>query len=218
MTTPRRTPTRRARPVPPSPAGRRQQGAWGMVHHKKPHQFDAHGNRVAGRSLGQVAASLWSTKQVTYQRASTRARKLHRVAVRPVRRPRSRRGTLFALFSVGIGVLCLTAVTLELTGAMVASGLFAAAEGVAGVTAWWIGEPPAVVTTASRRTGKGGYTRGGLCGAPCSDKTPCQNPIATGQSHCHLHGGNGPKTKPTTRKRTTRKAPPAGAATPTVTP
>lgn len=220
MTTPRKAPAKRPRgapPIPLRPVPPRQQGVWGQRHHSIPTgRFDSQGNRVPKAPLGQRARS----RLAGASGAVARAKRLSRSAARAPRsqpaprrrrayRPPQRRGLILALFSVSVAAVALTAVTLEVTSLAIAAEMAFVAEGMAVGAHWWINRqyPPASAPVA-RSKGKGGYKRGGLCGAPTVDKSPCQNPVAAGQSGCHHHpGGSAAPGKAAAG----RKAPPAAA-------
>jgi hypothetical protein len=220
-------PKPRARPAPPTP---RQRGRFT--------------GEVAAPGVGQLASEWWSRRRAANRAGTTRTARLRRGAVkhaksaqsrwdartgggrsrprskfssprpRRVRRPRPRRGMLFGVLTVGIAALCLTAVAIELASTVTASGLFAAAEGIAAGTSWWLGEKPPPKQKRQRPAGKAGYQRGGTCGQPTADKSPCQNPVAVGQSACHHHGGGGSAPSSTAKpagKGTASKAKPAPA-------
>lgn len=203
------TPRRKAPPKQPRPAPHvRQQGAWGTRHHSKPPAaFTATGQRAPTPGIGQRSAE-WLARRRTATvsnrgKAKRLGRNAHRGATsaqarwnsrtsprrRRVRRPPPRRGMIFGVLTVAIAAVALTALTIELVSTVAASELFFAAETIAAGTAWWIGEPAPPRQRTQRPAGKGGYVRGGLCGAPTSDKSPCQNPVKAGSKGCHHHSG-----------------------------
>jgi hypothetical protein len=138
-------------------------------------------------------------------------------------RPPQRRGLILAVFSVAVAAVALTAVTLEVTSLAIAGEMAFVAEGMAIGAHWYVNRKyPPQPTTQPRSRGKGGYVRGGLCGQPTVDQSPCQNPVAAGQSACHHHGGsNGAAGQAATKakrkpaaKAATKPAPVKPAATP----
>lgn len=114
-------------------------------------------------------------------------------ATRP-RRRRPRRGALFAILSVAVAGIGLSLVLIEAVSTVAALELAFAAETVAGGLSWWLGDrKPATAAkpSGSKRPAGQGYIKGSKCGAPCADKTSCNNPVRHGQTHCHYHGGGG---------------------------
>jgi len=151
----------------------------------------------------------------------------HPTARRARRRP-PRRGTLFAVFSVAIATLTLTAAVVEFASWTTASAVFAAAEGVSFGTAWFFGDPdpPAKPPRPAPRPRAAGNppakSSGHKCGATTQDGSPCQRPVKVASDHCWEHPGGrstapagSPRTKktPTGPKKTRKVAPP-----PTATP
>jgi hypothetical protein len=132
------------------------------------------------------------------------------------RRPSRRRaGTTLTLLA---GTLAVTAAALHLVSLAMAAELGLASEGLGLAACWMVCDPPPPKAPNSRgkRSGQGGYTRGGTCGSTATkDKTPCGNPVAQGQNACYLHGGANPNgTGKSTPKAGTAAAPSAGPAPP----
>lgn len=165
MTAPRPRPVKAPRPAPPV----RQQGAWGNRHHSKRIRHDAQGNRLTkrarlaqwidrGRARAEAIAAArarWKagragmTTKSAPKAASTaprgrtaalRSSGTMRKARRRIGRPR-KRGTIYAVFTVAIGLAAITAVTLELASLATASELAFVADGLGMLAAWWVGEP-----------------------------------------------------------------------------
>lgn len=237
MTAPRRAPAKRPRGAPPVPVrapAPRQQGAWGQRHHSVPAgRFDNSGNRIARPPAHQRARN-WLAQPST---TAKRAKRLGRSAASQLRsrpatpaprrrrrsyRPPQRRGLILAVFSVAVAAVALTAVTLEVTSLAIAGEMAFVAEGMAMGAHWWVNRKyPPTPAAAPRSKGKGGYVRGGLCGQPTVDKSPCQNPVAAGQSGCHHHGGGGGakgKAKSAAKSKTTAKTTTPAPAKPAAAP
>jgi hypothetical protein len=145
---------------------------------------------------------------------------------RRARRRPARRGTLFAVFSVVVASVVLTAAVVEFVSWTAATGVFAAAEGVSFGTAWFFGDPnpPAKQPPTPRKPRAAGNpppkSGGHRCGAPTEDGSACNNPVATAGEKCWRHPGGapasgtgpkpkaGPRAKPAGPKKTRKAAPP----------
>jgi hypothetical protein len=126
---------------------------------------------------------------------------------------------LFAVFSVVVASVVLSAAVVEFASWTTATAVFAAAEGVSAGTAWFFGDPnpPAKPPKAPRKPRAAGNppkgSGGHKCGAPTDDGTPCNNPVSTAEEKCWRHPAGSPKgqaapTKPTGPKKTKKAAPP----------
>lgn len=146
-----------------------------------------------------------------------------RPAARRARRRPPRRGMLFAVFSVVVASVVLSAALVEFASWSTATVVFAAAEGVSAGTAWFFGDPdpPAKPPKAPRKPRAAGNppkgSSGIKCGAPTDDGTPCNNPVTNPGEKCWRHPGGGsakpasttgPKPKATGSKHTKKAAPP----------
>lgn len=142
-----------------------------------------------------------------------------RPTARRARRRPPRRGMLFAVFSVVVASVVLSAAVVEFASWTTATAVFAAAEGVSAGTAWFFGDPnpPAKPPKAPRKPRAAGNppkgSGGHKCGAPTDDGTPCNNPVGTAGEKCWRHPAGSPKgqaapTKPTGPKKTKKAAPP----------
>jgi len=164
--------------------------------------------------------SRWSTAMAQHRammsslgnasRTSARGRsapqRARQAAATPRPRPRRRRvaakrKNVSSAFTVLVGALVVTAAALELVSVAMAAELGMAAEGLGLATIWLTCEPspprqprqPSKAKPSSNGSGPGGYVKGGTCGSTAtSTKKPCGNPVAVGQSACHLHGGTNP--------------------------
>lgn len=138
--------------------------------------------------------------------AATRGWKTTRTKTRTYRRKARRRGTMFAILGTAVAAVALTLAVTELLAVTTSIELGLAAEGIAGLTSWILGEP--TPPEEKRRRGRApgqGYVAGGKCGRSCADGTPCENNKRAGASGCYLHGGGGGPTPNTTPKSKPRK-------------
>lgn len=154
------------------------------------------------------------------------------IARRARRRP-PRRGALFAVFSVVVASVVLTAAVVEFASWTTATVVFGAAEGVSAGTAWFFGDPnpPAKPPPKPRKPRAAGNpppkSGGHRCGAPTEDGNACNNPVATAGEKCWRHPGGapangtagpkpkaGPRAKAAGPKKTRKAAPPPVTPTP----
>lgn len=255
MTAPRPRPVKAPRPAPPV----RQQGAWGNRHHNKRARHDANGNRVTGwarvTQWGQrarqraeaiaAARARWKsgragmTTKPAPKAASTaprgrtaalRSSGTMRKARRRIGRPR-KRGTIYAIFTVAIGLAAITAVTLELSSLAVASELAFVADGLGMLAAWWVGEPsdrgpitqkraPGSGSNGSKPAPTGGCSPACMHGNPAKAKDcKCSCGGATHGSKSSKAGKGAPGQTSTPKARTRKpRAKPATAGPATSTP
>lgn len=155
-----------------------------------------------------------------------------RPTARRARRRPPRRGTLFAIFSVAVASIVLTAAVVEFASWTTATVVFTAAEGVSAGTAWFFGDPnpPAKPPPTPRKPRAAGNpppkSGGNRCGAPTEDGSACNNPVAAAGEKCWRHPGGGssaggagtsktgPKPKAAGPKKTRKAAPPPVTPTP----
>lgn len=222
----------------------RQQGAWGNRHHNKRARHDANGNRVTGwarvTQWGQrarqraeaiaAARARWKagragmTTKTAPKAASTaprgrtaalRSSGSMRKARRRIGRPR-KRGTIYAIFTVAIGLAAVTAVTLELTSLAVASELAFVADGLGMLAAWWVGEPSDKgPITQKRAPGSGSNGSKPAPAGGCSPACMHGNPAKASACKCSCGGathgsksskaGKGAPGQTSTPKARTRK-------------
>lgn len=138
-----------------------------------------------------------------------------RPTARRARRRPPRRGTLFAVFSVAVASVVLTAAVIEFASWTTATMVFAAAEGVSAGTAWFFGDPdpPAKPPKPPRKPRAAGNlpkgSGGHRCGAPTDDGSPCNNPVSNAGEKCWRHPGGGSAGKPAPKTKS-QQAKPAG--------
>ena len=133
-----------------------------------------------------------------------------------------KRGPLFAVVSMGIATLALTAVVLEITSLAVATEMAFVADGLGGLVVLWVGEPSnkGPVRQRSRPGSKPASTGG--CSPACQHGKPEKRDKCTcscgGAQHGIKRGGGGksPNTstpQPRKRKPAAPKAPQSGPST-----
>jgi hypothetical protein len=149
-----------------------------------------------------------------------------RPTARRARRRPPRRGALFAIFSVAVASIVLTAAVVEFASWTTATVVFTAAEGVSAGTAWFFGDPnppakPPPTPRKPRAAGNPPPKSGHRCGVPIKNGS-CDNRVRAGKQWCWRHPGGGssaggagtPKTGPKPKAagpRKTRKAAPPPA-------
>lgn len=253
MTAPRTRPVKAPRPAPPV----RQQGAWGKRHHRKRTRHDAQGNRLTGKARAAqwverardraeavaAARSRWKAGRAGMptkaapkpantaprgRTAALRSSGTMRKARRRIGRPR-KRGAIYGIITVAIGLAAVTAVTLELASLATASELAFVADGLGMLAAWYVGEPSDRGPITQKRAPGGGSQPAPTGG--CSPACMHGNPAKASACKCSCGGAtHGSKSKkagkgapgqtstPKPRTRKPRAKPATGPSTSTPKP